>query len=229
MMLYAIGDLHLGIGINKNMDIFGEQWVDHMKKIEDSVSKLKKTDTLLILGDISWAIKAVDAKEDLKFLEKFECTKYLTQGNHDYWWSSTKKLNEAFNLNFIKQGYFNYGEYAICVTKGSVCPNDLEFSRHDEKIYIRECNRLENSLKQAESEGYKKFIVLLHYPPTNCKKEKSRYIEIIENYNVEIVLYAHLHGKENFNSSLLGVHNKVRYELVSSDYLNFKVKKIILI
>ena len=33
MALYAIADLHLGKGINKTMDLFGEPWINHMDKL----------------------------------------------------------------------------------------------------------------------------------------------------------------------------------------------------
>ncbi len=226
-MLYVIGDLHLGIGINKSMDIFGANWINHTKKINKNISKLSEDDTLLILGDISWANNIDEAKEDLLFLQKFNCKKILMQGNHDFWWSSIKKLNENFNMKFIKHGYFVYEEYAICIAKGSICPGDEKFDEHSQKLYTREYNRLEYSLKKAKDDGYKKLIVSLHYPPTSYNKEKTKYIEIIEKYNVEIVLYAHLHGEENFNCSLIGEYNNIKYDLVSGDYLNFEPKQIL--
>lgn len=34
MALFAIGDLHLGFGVNKTMDKFGEEWKNHIQKIE---------------------------------------------------------------------------------------------------------------------------------------------------------------------------------------------------
>ncbi len=225
-MLYAIGDLHLGIGINKTMDRFGDNWLNHKEKLQKNSLILKEEDTLLLLGDISWAMNLKEAYEDLEFIQNMKGNKYLIPGNHDYWWSSTNKLNESFDMNFIKHGCFFYNDYAICVTKGSVCPNDLEFSKQDEKIYIREYNRLRNSLEKAKNAGYSKFIVLLHYPPTNVKKDRSKYIEIVEEFNVEILLYAHIHGSDNFNSSLIGSYNNVKYDLVSSDYLDFKPKRI---
>ena len=35
MSIYTIGDLHLSFGMNKPMDIFGVNWEDHYKKIEN--------------------------------------------------------------------------------------------------------------------------------------------------------------------------------------------------
>ncbi len=226
-MLYVIGDLHLGIGINKTMNNFGENWFNHWDKLKESFSKLKDDDTIVIVGDISWGMNISEAYDDLKFIESFKGYKYLVQGNHDYWFSSINKLNNTFNLNFIKHGYFFYGEYAICVTRGSVCPNKDKFTEHDEKIYKRECNRLKMALQKSKDLGYNKFIVLLHYPPTNDNKDISLYVEIIESFKVEFVYYGHIHGSNNFNSSLIGNYNGVKYELVSSDFLNFVPKKIL--
>ena len=34
MAIYTIGDLHLSFKENKPMDIFGDNWINHEKKIE---------------------------------------------------------------------------------------------------------------------------------------------------------------------------------------------------
>ncbi len=227
-MLYAIGDLHLSANMNKKMDKFGLNWINHTEKIKSNLLNLKDTDTLLILGDTSWGKTIDEAYEDLKLVDSFKGQKYLIQGNHDYWWSGKNKLKNELNLNFIKFGVIKYKDYAICCTKGSNCPSGDDFDEYEQKIYIRESNRLRNSLLQAKSEGFNKFIVILHYPPTNDRKENSLYTDIINEFNVKLVLYAHLHGEENFNASLLGIHKGTNYMLVSSDYLNFKAKEIVL-
>ena len=35
MALYAIGDLHLSLGTNKPMDVFGGNWTGHIDKIKE--------------------------------------------------------------------------------------------------------------------------------------------------------------------------------------------------
>lgn len=36
MRIFAIGDLHLSFNDNKPMDIFGDNWKDHYKKIKNN-------------------------------------------------------------------------------------------------------------------------------------------------------------------------------------------------
>lgn len=56
-MLYTIGDLHLSLGTDKPMDIF-PGWGNHVEKIEANWnSKITDEDTVVLLGDHSWALK----------------------------------------------------------------------------------------------------------------------------------------------------------------------------
>ncbi|MFA5528152.1 MAG: serine/threonine protein phosphatase, partial [Peptostreptococcales bacterium] len=115
---------------------------------------------------------------------------------------------------------------AICGTRGWTCPNDTYYLRHDEKIYLRELGRLEMSLQSAKNDGYNKIIVMLHYPPTNDKKEPSGFTEILERYPVEKVVYGHLHGAPYHTLGLQGKHNEIEYYLTSCDYTNFELVKL---
>ena len=57
MAIYTIGDLHLAFKENKPMDIFGENWKNHEKKIKQSWVKQVTNDDLVVLpGDFSWAM-----------------------------------------------------------------------------------------------------------------------------------------------------------------------------
>ena len=38
MALYAIGDLHLSLGVEKPMDVFGGNWVGYMDKLKEGLS-----------------------------------------------------------------------------------------------------------------------------------------------------------------------------------------------
>ena len=39
MALFAIGDLHLGFGMKKSMEKFGEVWKNHSQKLEKKIGK----------------------------------------------------------------------------------------------------------------------------------------------------------------------------------------------
>lgn len=227
MALYAISDLHLALSGDKPMDIFGSHWSRHDEKIKENwLSKIKEEDTVLIAGDISWAMKSGESEEDLKWIENLPGRKIISKGNHDYWWGSISKLNSMFEkTKFLQNNFYEYGEYAICGTRGWVCEGTDRFTEHDKKIYSREAIRLKLSLDEAKKNGFSKFIVMLHYPPTNEKFMDSNFTKICEEYNVETVIYGHLHGK-CLNRVLEGERNGVNYIMTSADYLDFDPKLI---
>ena len=227
MALYAISDLHLAFGVDKPMDIFGDKWVKHEEKIKENwMSLINDEDIVLIAGDISWAINEKESSGDLNWIESLPGKKIISKGNHDYWWGSITKLNSMFdNTKFIQNNFYNYKDYAICGTRGWICPGADKFSEKDEKIYARELIRLRLSLNEAKNAGYNKFIVMIHYPPTNDKFQESGFLEIFKEFEVEKVIYGHLHGP-GLSKVFEGIHNDVEYIMTSADYLNFKPIKI---
>jgi len=228
MALWAISDLHLAINADKPMDIFGDNWSNHDEKIKENwLSKVSSEDTVLIAGDISWSMDIGEGMEDLDWIHKLPGKKILIKGNHDYWWSSITKLNLLYDdMDFIQNNFFTYKEFAICGTRGWNCPGTARFSVHDEKIYNRELIRLRISLDEAVKNGYKKIIVMLHYPPTNDKFEETELIRIVKEYNVGRVIYGHLHGP-SLNRLYEGNIEGIEYIVTSCDYLNFDPLKIL--
>jgi len=226
--IFAIADLHLSFSVDKPMDVFGEHWKKHDEKMEIHWNQLvSEDDIILIPGDISWAMNLEDAMVDLEWIKKLPGKKIISKGNHDYWWASVNKMNKLYdNIQFLYNNYYSVGDTAICGTRGWVCPNDAMFTEHDQKIYDREAIRLRYSLEMAKKDGFEDYIVMLHYPPTNDKKESSLFTEIIEEYNVRKVVYGHLHSAQCFEFSLNGMINGTEYSLVSCDALDFKVKNI---
>lgn len=229
MSLFAIADLHLSLYRKKTMDIFGDNWRNHCEKIKENWCRIVgKDDTVLLPGDISWAMNMKEVKPDINFIHELKGKKVILSGNHDYWWGSTSDLNDMYeDIFFLKNYFYPFGDFAVCGTRGWLCPNDTYFDEHDKKIYLREAGRLRFSLDSAVNSGFEKIIVMTHFPPTNDKKENSLFIDIIKSYSVDKVVYGHLHGKDNFNSSLLGKVDGVEYILVSSDYLDFKPALIV--
>jgi predicted phosphohydrolase len=226
MALYAISDLHLAFNDDKPMDIFGEKWNEHHKKIKDNwIKKVNDEDTVLIAGDISWAMKEEDSLTDLQWIDNLPGNKIISKGNHDFWWGSISKLNSMFEkTKFLQNNFFVYNDYAICGTRGWICPGTDRFTEKDKKIYLRELIRLKLSLDGAKKAGYKKIIVMLHYPPTNEKFEESGFI--IKEYDVEKVIYGHLHGPA-LNRVLNGFVDGVEYVMTSADFIDFNLRIII--
>lgn len=229
MALYAIGDLHLSGGVDKPMDIFGEQWLRHHEKIKENWQRLiTDEDTVLIPGDVSWAMNMEQARVDLEWIHELKGKKILLRGNHDYWWSSVTKLNLLFeDMSFLQNNFYEYKEYAICGTRGWICPNENKFEAQDEKIYQRELQRLKLSLDGARKKGFGRIIVMTHYPPTNDKLEPSGFTQIYEEYGVDKVIYGHLHGSESQEYALQGMINGIEYILSSCDYISFSPIRIL--
>ncbi|GKU27076.1 ser/threonine protein phosphatase [Clostridium folliculivorans] len=228
MALYAISDLHLALNVDKPMDIFGQNWYRHDEKIKENwITKITAEDTVLIGGDISWSMTADESKDDLDWINNLPGRKIIIKGNHDYWWSSISKLNSMYEgMHFIQNNFFTYEDYAICGTRGWICPGSDKFTSRDEKIYSREQIRLKLSLDAAKRAGYEKFICMIHYPPTNEKFDGSAFTEIFKEYNVEKVIYGHLHGPA-LSRVINGMHEDVQYIMTACDYINFDPVKIL--
>lgn len=229
MSIYAISDLHLSFSTNKPMNIFGNNWNDYEKRIEDSWKRLvKEEDTILLPGDFSWGMTFEEAKADFEYLNKLPGRKIMLKGNHDYWWGTLNKINKFLgdnnfkNINMLYNNSYLVENRIICGTRGwTIVDNDEE----NEKIYKRELLRLEISLKDGINKygKEKEIIVCMHYPPTNeTLMEKSGFIEIMKKYNVKKCIYGHLHG-ESQKDAIEGDIDGIQIKLVSCDYTHFKL------
>lgn len=227
--IFSIADLHLSFSCeNKNMDIYGGQWINHWQRVQHNWDRIvEEKDIVIIPGDISWALKFEEALEDLKWIHERPGKKVVLRGNHDLWWHSITKLNNMYeDMFFLQNNFYDAGEYAICGTRGWVCPGDREFSEHDMKIYKRELLRLESSLKQAKDAGFENIIGVIHYPPTNERHEESGFTELFTKYGVDTVVYGHLHGEDVCMKGLQGIYNGVKYILTSLDHVKCVPKLI---
>ena len=82
--MFVIGDLHLSLGEDKPMDIFSG-WQDYVQRLEKNWKKIvTDNDTVVIAGDISWAMKLEQTYMDFKFIEDLPGKKIFLKGNHDY-------------------------------------------------------------------------------------------------------------------------------------------------
>ncbi|MBQ4289191.1 MAG: metallophosphoesterase [Clostridia bacterium] len=233
MALYAIGDLHLSFQVECPVDMtqMGPEWVDHVDKIKRNFfSELSDDDTLVLVGDHSWGKKLVNTEKDLEFIASLPGRKILTRGNHDLFWQvkKTEQLNRLYEgrLEFLQNNFCTYGDYALIGSKG-YCFENKDSYEHALMLVGREVERLEGSFKKARAEGFSKFIMFVHYPPTNILQKTSAFTRLAEREGVEHVVYAHCHGHRRFNDSLKGTVNGITYHLTSGDYLNWHPKKIL--
>ena len=228
MALYAIGDLHLSLGAPKPMDVFGGTWVGYMDKLKEGMSVLTPEDTVVILGDISWALGLEEAKADFAWINEIPGRKIILKGNHDYWWSTKKKFDKfcaanGFENQFIlNNNCYQYGDWAICGTRGWFFEEEKS-GQHDEKVFKRELGRLETSLQSA---GDLNKLVFLHYPPRYKGYECSEILELLKKYDVRYCFYGHLHGASH-GLALEGLWDGIEYRLVAADRLDFKPYKVI--
>jgi predicted phosphohydrolase len=183
MSLFAIGDLHLSLGGDKPMDVFGGAWENYLNKLASGFSKLTEDDVCVICGDISWAMNLDSAGEDFKFISSLPGKKIILKGNHDYWWSTATKAKQKMlelnieNIDFRHNNFFAYGEKtAICGTRGWFFEEE-KGGEHDKKIMLRELIRLEASLNAA---GERDKYVFLHYPPIYGSYECPQILELLE-------------------------------------------------
>ena len=229
MAIYAISDLHLALSIDKPMDVFGERWHGYMERLKTEWGRtVSDEDHVVIPGDVSWATYIEQALDDFRFINELPGKKIILKGNHDYWWTTMSKLKKFLaengfdSISFLHNSSCVVDNAALCGTRGWKCPGDEDFSEEDAKIYKRELERLELSLKKAapaEKSGF--IVVALHYPPFNAKGEPSDFVGIMRRYGVKLGIYGHLHSGR-VNSAVEGEHYGMDFKLVSADYLGFR-------
>mgnify|MGYP001187236754 FL=1 len=219
MALFVISDLHLSFGTDKPMDIFG--WNHYEEKLRENWSAVvEEKDTVLIPGDISWATYLEETEADFAFIDSLPGQKIILKGNHDYWWTTVKKMNQFLldkgfsSLHFLYNNSFSYGRYAICGTRGWGNNGDRV---EDNRIWSRELQRLQLSLEAAKD--YDGVICCLHYPPFDLSGNLSgEYMELFYRYGVEMVCYGHIHTKK----PVLPLEAEgIQFRLTSCDYLQF--------
>ena len=223
MALYAMGDLHLCLGAPKPMDVFGGAWVGYMEKLKRGLSVITGDDTLILMGDLSWALDLNSAVADFAWINEIPGRKIILKGNHDYWWSTQAKFtkfcleNGFSDLNLLNNNCFFYDDWAICGTRGWFFEEERS-GDHDEKVFRRELIRLEASLKAA---GDREKMVFLHYPPRYKGYTCREILDLLESYEVRQCFYGHLHGASH-KLAMEGTWDGVEYRLLSADYLNFQ-------
>ena len=246
MSLFAIGDLHLHFQseLKAHGQLHEPVWKNHEAVFRQNCEKMiRPEDTLLLAGDHSWGRKLPECEKDLEYICSLPGKKILLRGNHDMFWDAKKTdaLNKLYagKLFFLQNNYASYRDWAIVGTKGFTFEGPFyvrknrivgwdEAAEAASRILIRrETERLRLSFEAAVKDGYSRFIMFLHYPPTNVMERNSDFTAIAEEYKAEQVIYAHCHGEHRFHDSLEGRHHGVFYRLVSGDYLKWIPQQIL--
>jgi uncharacterized protein len=249
MVIWALADLHLAIGVpEKSMEFFGGPWLNYQEKIETHWrERIASEDLVLIPGDISWAMRLEEARVDLEWIGQLPGTKLLLRGNHDYWWGSLSQVrkilppslhliqNSAFEWKGVSIGgarlwdtpEYQFGPYIQFTPnpRAQALAEIQDTSPDAEKIFLRELGRLEMSLKAMSQEARLR-IAMTHYPPISATLKPSRASALLEKYRVNIAVFGHLHAIDPAQS-LFGTKNGIEYHLTSADYLNFIPLKLV--
>lgn len=238
MSLYVLSDTHLSMSDNKPMDIFGHRWAGYTEKLRSGWNRVvTDEDTVVIAGDISWAMNHTGAIEDLKFLNELNGTKIIGRGNHDYWWTSLTKLNKLCadngfdSLKFLYNNAYAVEDFIVCGSRGwyidesnRKMPQDADY----QKIVAREAIRLEISLEEAKKlrqtklseDGInREILVFLHFPADFRGYVCSEIVAVLKKYEIKRCYYGHIHGVYDICPS--EISNGIRYTLTSADFLNF--------
>lgn len=228
LSLYVIGDVHLSLDTDKAMDVF-KGWENYVDRLYENWNKtVKPDDTVVLAGDSSWGMTLEQSKKDLEFINNLPGKKILLKGNHDYWWTTVKKMEDFFvannftTLNILHNNCYSYGEYAICGTRGWV--NETK-EPADAKVLAREAARLKTSIECAIKQGLEP-IVFLHYPPIFANNCNYDILDVLYKYNIKHCYYGHIHGRGAVYA-INGVRDGVDFHYISSDYLQFTPKRVL--
>ena len=210
------------------MDVFGPAWQGYVEKIRRGFSALEPEDVCVVCGDVSWGMSLEESLEDFRFLDGLPGRKIILKGNHDYWWTSRKKMEDFFEkhglstLSILHNNCFPLGErVAVCGTKGWFY-EESKGSAHDKKLIEREALRLEASLRAA---GDRDKYVFLHYPPRYGGYSCPELLELLEKYGALVCASGHLHA-DSLRLAFNGRIGCTRHLCVSGDMLDFKPCKI---
>lgn len=220
--LYIIGDPHLSLSSDKPMDIFSG-WTDYVERLAHNwTAKISQTDTVIVAGDVSWAMTLEESLADLRFLHELPGRKLLLKGNHDYWWSTARKMTEFFNANGLSTLEILHNNCAqadgkvVCGSRGWM----MEAGQpHNAKLIAREAGRLEASLKAAEGLAGER-IAVLHYPPVYGDAMVPEFIDLLLGYHVRRCYYGHVHGPAA-RYSLNGSYMDIEFRLIAGDAIGF--------
>ena len=240
MSLFTIADLHLSTfaPTDKSMEVFGKSWADYMTRIENNWRHLiTDEDTVVIPGDVSWALSLEEAESDLKFIDSLPGKKIIGKGNHDFWWSTMRKHQAFFEakgintISFLFNNAHRVDNYIISGTRGWYndedavnAPDNVDF----EKLTNRENLRLRSSLTEAtkllEETPEAEIIVFMHFPPFWNGKASEGLIEILKEYNVKRLFFGHIHG--NYTVDPHFEYEGIDMHIISADYLKFIPKAV---
>ena len=231
MSLYVIADTHLSFGTDKPMDIF-RGWAEHTDRLSSQWQNLvEENDTVVIPGDISWAMDIKDAYKDFEFLNSLPGTKLIGKGNHDYWWCTMRKMEQFLaekhfdSLHFLFNNAYLSDGVSVCGTRGWFFDAAGADSEENEKVILREAGRLRRSLEEGVRLGGE-LTAFMHYPVVTDEGMCEPLFSVLKEYGVKRCYFGHIHGDRSGRYNDFTVDG-IRFSLISADNLAFCPKKVI--
>ena len=224
MSIYSIADLHLSTSVAKPMDIFGYRWQGYTEKIWCAL--VGEDDTVVVPGDISWAMSLGDALSDFRFIDDLPGKKILGKGNHDFWWTTVTKMrsylseNGIGSIDFLYNNAFLVEDYVICGSRGWLQNTSDEVDY--KKIVLREAARLEISLTEAarlSENGRFPILCYFHFPPVFNSFVCREIVDVLHAFGVKHCYFGHIHG--NYTIPRTIDFEGISFTMIAADYLNF--------
>ncbi|MCA8950596.1 MAG: metallophosphoesterase [Planctomycetes bacterium] len=230
LRLFAISDLHLSLGVDKPMDIFGPQWVGHADRMRQAWDAMVGPDDWVLFGgDTSWGLNLAEAQPDLDWLGARPGQKVLIKGNHCTWWQSRKKVEAAIDpsVHLLQNNAVELANGTVVVGSRLWDPPDVPWAQQEAaKVFPRELERLKLSIADGKKlggcvAGGKRTIALVHYPPRFADGRETAAVELLKDAGVRLCVYGHLHGKDH-KFGFQGEADGIRYYLASVDAIDFR-------
>ncbi len=235
MALYVLSDPHLsGRNAGKSMEAFGPRWRDYVSRMEKNWRALvTDEDTVVLPGDISWAMTLEEAAPDFAFLDALPGTKLLGKGNHDFYWTTAAKMyrfleeNGWSSLRFLYNNAYLVGKIAVCGTRGWFNDQRLQNTVGEvdyQKIVNRETLRLRMTLDagrklRAADDSAPELVPFLHFPPLWADFRCEEFMTVLREYGVRRCYFGHIHSG-NLSTRPL-VADGIQFTLCTADHLNF--------
>ncbi len=223
MALFAIGDTHLSLGTDKPMTVFAG-WDNYVERLEENWRRLvSEKDTVVIAGDISWGMSLEQAKPDFVFLHSLPGRKLLFKGNHDYWWTTRRKMDTFFEENGLTSLRIVHNDAVVVDGNLAVCGSRGWFNEDGEEadhtVLLREAGRLRASITAAKQTGLEP-VVFLHYPPIFGGQRCEEILQVLAEESITRCYYGHVHSA-GIRMAFNGTENATEYHLISADALGF--------
>lgn len=229
MSVFAIADLHLSLGEKKPMDIF-RGWNNYVERLtENWNSVVEDTDTVIVPGDISWAMKLEETETDFRFInDNLKGDKIFLKGNHDYWWNTLGKMNRFLSekgldrIRIVNNNAYLVEGISVTGTRGWI--ND-----GSEEADVKVLNREEGRLRMSAAEGVKlggELIAFIHYPPLFNGERNEYILRVIKEFGIKRCYYGHIHGRDGHEKAFTGEYDGTEYRMISADYIGFMPVRI---